>query len=360
MIIRFRKTWRSDSAEHAPLVEAGRPGRDGLAGEPKGIRVYNAKDGNVLWYNAAYTGPVMIHGNTILKARSACDLRTGRPILRNDPITGKPVEWFWTRNYGGNIPLASRHLLTFRSGAAGYFDLANDGGTGNFGGFRSSCTNNLIVADGVIAAADYTRSCTCSYQNQTSVGLVYFPEAEIWTQFPLGRDNGQPIDTLDINLGAPGCRRAPSGRLWLNRHSRAKVTFDKRFGTYNRHSSNLPAGDGIPWVSASGCRGIRSIEITTGKPITDTGRYTIRLHFCDPDNEKPGQRVFDVIAQGKTVLEDVDIVRDAGEKDKTVIKEIRGVVSDPTLKLGCVSTNGKIGSPNAVPLLNGIEIIREK
>jgi hypothetical protein len=71
--------------------------------------------------------------------------------------------------------------MLFRSGAAGFYDLANDGGTGNFGGFRSSCTMNLIAAGGVLTIPDYTRTCTCSYQNQTSVGLIHMPEAEMWT-----------------------------------------------------------------------------------------------------------------------------------------------------------------------------------
>ena len=43
-------------------------------------------------------------------------------------------------------------MLTFRSGAAGYYDLLNDGGTGNFGGFKSGCTSNLVVANGVLNA----------------------------------------------------------------------------------------------------------------------------------------------------------------------------------------------------------------
>lgn len=41
-------------------------------------------------------------------------------------------------------------MLTFRSGAAGFYDLLNEGGTGNLGGFKSGCTSNLVVADGVL------------------------------------------------------------------------------------------------------------------------------------------------------------------------------------------------------------------
>src|SRR5439155_13708001 len=116
--------------------------------------------------------------------------------------------------YGCNTPAASEHLLTFRSGAAGYFDYCNDGGTGNFGGFRSSCTNNLIVAGGVLTAPEYTRTCTCSYQNQTSVALIHMPEAEMWTSF-----GSSPMRDLvrrvGLNFGAPGDRRGPDGTLWL-------------------------------------------------------------------------------------------------------------------------------------------------
>ena len=64
-------------------------------------------------------------------------------------------------------------------------DLLNDGGTGNFGGFRSSCTNNLIVAGGLLNVPDYTRNCTCSYQNQCSLALVPMADVEVWTRFPV-------------------------------------------------------------------------------------------------------------------------------------------------------------------------------
>src|SRR5206468_7155745 len=135
----------------------------------------------------------------------ACSLLTGESIYCEDPLTGKKVEWRWTRTYGCNTPMASEHLLTFRSGAAGYYDLCNDGGTGNIGGFRSGCTNNLIVAGGLLTAPDYTRTCTCSYQNQTSLALVPMPEAEMWTYFGRG-EPASVVRRVGINLGAPGNR----------------------------------------------------------------------------------------------------------------------------------------------------------
>jgi hypothetical protein len=110
--------------------------------------------------------------------------------------------------------MASEHLLTFRSGAAGYFDFCNDGGTGNFGGFRSSCSNNLIVAGGLLTAPDYTRTCVCSYQNQTSLALVPMPDVETWTSFG-SQTPQQPVRSLGLNPAAPGDRKAEDGTLWL-------------------------------------------------------------------------------------------------------------------------------------------------
>ena len=161
-----------------------------------------------------HRGPAILHGDRIITDRQMCELLTGKLVQRDDPLTGRPVDWIWNRNYGCNTPQASQHLLLFRSGAAGYCDLSNDGGTGNFGGFRSSCTNNLIAAGGVLSVPEYTRTCTCDYQNQTSLALVHMPEVEVWTEFPLADD--KDVRHLALNLGAPGFRRADDGTLWLN------------------------------------------------------------------------------------------------------------------------------------------------
>src|SRR5258708_7901496 len=155
--------------------------------------------------------------------------------------------------------------MTFRSGAAGYCDLENDSGTGNFGGIRSGCTNNLIVAGGIISAPDYTRTCTCSYQNQTSLALVPMPEAEMWTSFGLRQWKGQ-IRQVGVNFGAPGDRKDDHGTLWLEYPSVGgnspvvKVTVKNAIDYFRRHSSQVKGG--LPWVAASGVKGMESITLT--------------------------------------------------------------------------------------------------
>jgi outer membrane protein assembly factor BamB len=322
-------TWLSYSERYDVLVEAGRVARDTLGDEPRGVRALRADRGTVLWHDKAQSGPAMIHSHTILRDRGACDLLTGAPRLRSDPLTGQPVEWTWSRGYGCNTPMASEHLLTFRSGAAGYFDLCGDGGTGNFGGFRSSCTNNLVVAGGVLTAPDYTRTCTCSYQNQTSIGLVHMPEAEMWT-FTTSHTVSGPVKRAGINFGAPGARKSAAGTLWLDypHVGGPSPTVPVRVAPENvewfrRHSSR--ALGALPWVGASGGKGIASVTVTLDSAPGPDRVYTVRLHFAEPERLKAGERVFAVAVQGKEEIKALDIVAEAGGVGRTLVKEFRGV-----------------------------------
>jgi outer membrane protein assembly factor BamB len=353
-------TWLSYSEKFDVLVEAGRVARDTLLDEPKGMRAFRAKSGVVMWRDKTYLGPAMIHGDTILKDRSACDLMTGEPKMRPDPLTGEPAEWTWVRNYGCNTPLASQHLMTFRSGAAGYLDLCNDGGTGNFGGFRSSCTNNLIVAGGVLCAPEYTRTCTCSYQNQSSICLVNMPEAEMWTSF--GKVGGKAIiRRVGVNIGAPGDRKSEDGTLWLEFPSvggmspplDAHVT-GKNLQYFRKHSSRVEGP--MNWVTSSGISGLEAFTVTLGPGNRTARTYTVRLLFAEPEEIKPGERIFNVEMQGKSVLEGFDVAAAAGGTSRTVVKEFKGVSVAGELKLLFKP------DPNAKlqrPILCGIEIMAE-
>lgn len=354
-------TWLSYSEEHGTLVEAGRNARDTLNDEPKGMRTYRGDDGSVLWSSKTLTGPAMIHHDTILLQGSACHLLTGKPRLREHPLSGELVEWTWTRNYGCNTPAASEHLLTFRSGAAGYFDLCSDGGTGNFGGFRSSCTNNLVVAGGVLCAPDYTRTCVCTYQNQTSLAMIHMPEVETWTSFG-PQSPKHAVRRLGINLGAPGDRKADDGTLWLEYPSVGGASpavpiklEPEKPDWFRRHSSQI-SGDGPSWIAASGARGLRSLKVTLSDTDDLTRRYTVRLHFCEPDNVQPGDRRFAIRLQDKTVVPALDIVKEAGGRHRGLVKEFRGVLVDDDLLIELVPD---AGAKLRAAVVSGIEIQSE-
>ena len=354
-------SWLSYSDKYDILIEAGRNARDTLSDEPKGLRAYRGERGNVLWSRPAYSGPAMIHGDMVLRDGGGCDLRTGAPTMRADPLTGAPIEWAWSRNYGCNTPAASENLLTFRSGAAGYYDLANDGGTGNLGGFRSSCTNNLIVADGVLNAPDYTRGCTCSYQEQASLAMAPMPEAEMWTFFP-ARDVKGVIRRVGINLGAPGCRKDENGTLWLEYPPvggpapKVKVTTSPANPDWFRRHSSQVHSDGPPWIGASGAKGLRSLSITLSRDPVPERPYTVRLTFMEPDHLNEGQRVFDVALQGRPVLKEFDVEEEAGGPNRVVVRECRGVRAGRELTVTLTPAGPDTTS---APLLCAVEITAE-
>jgi outer membrane protein assembly factor BamB len=351
-------TWLSYSAERDVLVEAGRVASDTISDEPKGMRAYRADTGLALWENKSYSGPAMLHHDTILMAGKACDLLSGAPKMRQHPISGEPVEWTWSRNYGCNTPMASEHLLTFRSGAAGYLDFCNDGGTGNFGGFRSSCSNNLIVAGGLLTAPDYTRTCICSYQNQTSIALVPMAEVETWTSFG-AQTPKQPVRRLGINLAAPGDRKADDGTLWLEFPSvggnspAVDVQIEPSdLEWFRRHSSQVK-GPGFSWVAASGAKGLTSLRIKLADSDSPPRRYTIRLHFLEPDDVKSGERVFNVSIQGEKRLPSLDVVHEAGGKNHSLVKEISNITATESL---LIEFSPVANSKLRAAILSGLEI----
>jgi Malectin domain len=255
--------------------------------------------------------------------------------------------------------------LTFRSGAAGFYELCNEGGTGNIGGFRSGCTNNLVVAGGVLCAPDYTRTCTCSYQNQTSLALVPTPDAELWTFQGQAREVKGVIKRVGILLGAPGNRKADNGTLWLEHppvggpSPRLAIKVEPAGVEYfRRHSSQieLGAGSGQTWQGASGARNLRSLTVLLAGPTDKSRLYTVRLAFVEPDHLAVGLRVFDVALQGKTVCEGLDVSDEAGGPNRLLIKEFHHVKAGEAL---IVRLTPAEDAQVPVPVLCGVEVIQE-
>ena len=363
-------TWLGYSAEHHILLQAGRPSRDMLPGEPGDRMIaHRGDDGTVLWDKPhKYYGPCLLHGERIItqtislgQLGQAYSLLTGEQLKRQNPITGLREPWEYGRNYGCNTVIASEHLITFRSAAAGYFDLAVDGGTGNLGGFKSGCSSNLVVANGVLNAPDYTRTCTCSYQNQTSLALIHMPEVEMWTFNTFDLGDG-PVKRVGLNLGAPGDRYAPNGTLWIDCPSvggpspevPVKIAPEEP-DWFRRHASRIEGGD-LPWVAASGAKGMTSIAITLDPQAEADRRYTVTLHFSEPDEVAAGERVFSVALQGTEVLAGLDVVKEAGGRLRTVRKEFPGISvrGDLTVELRPLAS-AKVQSP----ILSGVEVRAE-
>lgn len=402
-------TWLGYSEQSDLLLQAGAAASDRLSVEvDRGMTVYNAADGSVKWSkpDLKYSGPCVLHNDLIItnansysQSAGAFYLSSGEPHYVINPLTGEQEHWKLSRAYGCNTILASENLLTFRSGAAGFYDLTSHSGTGNFGGFKSGCTGNLIAAGGVLNAPDYTRTCSCSYQNQTSLALVHMPEIELWTVHEMIKSpqQGQRVGSLGINFGAPGHRRSPDGTLWIESPSAATeappidITISESATPFRRHSSSM-TGSELPWVYSSGLQGNATISIGTVfksiAPSDDKSKkdnsalestnpqqpdvaaiaYRLRLYFsaplaqnretstggaasgakdeqAGPDNHE-SVRTFDVTINDKLVFKDLSII-----DGTTLMKETQLFDVGETLT---IRLNGKQGEP----CIAGIELLR--
>jgi len=356
-------TWLGYSKEHDLLLQATRPSSDMVRGEDgKRMIVYRATDGQVVWdITRDYFNPPILHGDRIITHRAMYNLLTGEPILRPNPLTGAPMPWSYERTKGCGYGIASEYLLTFRSSAAAYYDLVADGGTGHFGGFKSGCSANLIAADGVLNAPDYTRTCTCSYQNQTSLAFVHMPDVEVWTTYPKLDIDG-PITRLGLNLGAPGDRKAQDGTLWLEFPAVGGDSPDVEIVTepeeaewFTHHVSWIEEGD-LEWVGASGAEGLTRLELTLAPDAGKPRAYTVRLVFAEPHDLAPGQRVFSIEVQGREVLADLDVVKAAAGPRRTHVVEFENVKVKDTLTVEFFPSQD---CPIRKPILCGIEVVAE-
>ncbi len=408
-------TWLGYSEEFDALLQAGSFASDRAKDESKkGMAAYQGADGTLLWKNdLVHSGPCILHHekiitqtggpNTAAPPAPAFRLLTGEQLTIFHPITGQEIPWSWVRFKGCNTAIASEHLLTFRSAAAAYVDLTTGQGTATIGGFKSGCTSNLVAADGVLNAPDYTRTCTCSYQNQTSLALVHMPADKPdspsipgWSfNYLHTPSQAEPVERLGINFGAAGNQFDSNGTLWLEFPNVGGPSPDvpvhiesRNASLFRRHPSAIPASeDGIGWVAASGIEGAATIKIRpfvqpekqtedkrvhgfehhSGKKelerknwILLKGRnkvpkpYTIRLHFAETNCANPGERVFDVFLQNEKVLENFNVSKLAPTSNAAIIREFRRVMvkDDLLIELKPTESGSKLQ-----PLICGVEIL---
>ncbi|MCK4375142.1 MAG: hypothetical protein KAX19_07435, partial [Candidatus Brocadiae bacterium] len=85
---------------------------------------------------------------------------------------------------------------------------------------------------------------------------------------------------------------------------------------------------------------------------------SVRLHFAELDDTEPGKRVFDVKIQGKTVLEDFDVVKAAGGSRRAVVKQFDGITARRALTLEMVPKAGEVTALTA-PIISAVEVKAE-
>ena len=366
-------------AHHGALVFTGTHGdghywSDFLGGAyvERRALVLSQKDGSLLW-----TKPIgcrikpLIVGDTLYAEPWAFDLHTGRQKMRTHPYTGKPTVWEMERpgHHCGPI-VGCPNTLFFRSWSTAYYDLVADHGTEHFGGQRTGCWVNTLPVGGLMVEPEASSGCQCLHAFQ--VTLVFKTRSNgvrrTWGIF-CSRGEYMPIKTLRVNLGAPGDRRDSSGRLWLG-YPRPwgrmridvpmKVNATSGAGYFTHPAEYVKApGAQVPWLFASGHRGNAEYSFILFNPEDGAALYTVRLGFMDNENTAAGQRVFDIKIQDKTVAASFDPVAAAGP-GKPVVKEFRGVRVDSGKLTIALATKVAKPKDNQLPLVNFIEIVRER
>jgi hypothetical protein len=314
--------------------------------------------------------PIIV-GAAIYAEPFAWDLKTGKLLTAPNPLSEREQTLDFHRGYigCGHILASSGTLFGARRGIS-YWNLGDAAGFVPFGGMALACGLCAVPANGVFAAPEGRSGCACDTPIHTSIVLYPEPRASAWGTgftgglaevFPL------PVKHAAVNLGAPGYRTDPKGKvgtLWVPYPARVDGgPLGKWLPTYQHDQSMCYcdetlaiSGTDVPWVFTSG--------YVSNKPLTfklnDAGgaaaKYTVKLYFAEPRDAKAGERVFGVKLQGKEVLANFDIVAEAGGARKALVKEVSGVVVKDSLEIVMSPTEtAKIKQP----LLCGFEALRE-
>ena len=136
--------------------------------------------------------------------------------------------------------------------------------------------------------------------------MVHMPDADKWTYNKFGNSSGR-VQKVGVNFNAPGDRTAPNGTLWVDYPGvggpspQVSVSLQPaKPAGYRVHSRQVQGKEGgHAWVAASGVSGVSSIKLRIGQPQDGSSLYAVNLHFAEPEDRQPGERVFDVLLQGE-------------------------------------------------------------
>lgn len=340
-----------------------------LAGDfsQRRLVVLDSKTGEKLWArDANYMNRPTIVQDMVIAEPWAFELRTGKPRTRENPLTGEPSDWQFSRpGHHCGVVTTTPNMMFFRSGFIGYYDLYEDSGTKHFAGQRLGCWINAIPSNGLVVIPEASAGCVCLFSITSTVVLEPREDrSPAWGIFSVAGAT-TPIKKLAVNLGAPGDRRDGQGNLWLAYPRPATVgrmefNYDIKpqlleGGAFETRNDESLAIDGarVGWLYSSQARGLTRCELPLIGANEAPADYRVTLHFAELQPEvKPGERVFDVKLQGQTVLAGLDVVATAGSAQRALTREFRRVNVDGKLVIELQPQKGE-------PVLAAIEVERE-
>jgi len=359
----------------------------GSWGDPNGhefrhnqIAVHDGATGKLLWKRICnYRFQPVVTDDTIFAEPWAYDLQTGAKRSRPHPVTGTPGDYAWVR-YGKQCGgyNGSSHFLFGRSKGFGYFDTLRDNGFYVSWHHRQACDPDTASGGGMMIKPPMNVGCGCPWSLPYTIAMTTMPdEPAIPYQF-FQRGANVPVKHLRINFGASGERRDKTGSVWFTpmreQHpSGLQLTLTPVITFYGsgvnshggvhrfsrRSASDVPAENTPdPFLFDAYALGLQRCAVPVTTPSDGKGNFTVRLGFSALPADKPGQRVFDVRLNGKTVLADFDIVKAAGKPHRAVWKEFP-VTLEGSLVLDLVAKTRE-PAPENMPVISAMEILRQQ
>ena len=105
------------------------------------------------------------------------------------------------------------------------------------------------------------------------------------------------------------------------------------------------------------CSRFRSIVSRSGQAPAER-TFTVRLHFAETAQVTAGERVFDVLLQGKAVLREFDIFTEAGGPNSAIVKEFTGIRASDQMVVELVPKSSST-APESQPSLCAIEVFQQ-
>lgn len=338
-----------------------------LAGEfdKRKLIVLDAATGDQLWAkNANYMNRPAVVGDQIFAEPWAFDLKTGDTKKRPHPLTGEQSDWRFSRpGHHCGVITATPNMMFFRSGFIGYYDLYADSGTQHFAGQRLGCWVNAIPGNGLVMIPEASAGCVCQFSIASTVVLEPRSETKAWGILSAVGET-TPVNRMGINLGAPGDRVDVARKTWFGYPrpksvERLEFIFDiqPRFadggGWFSNNPDNLDwQKSDLPWIFASGARGLQHLEIPLLGSDDETAKYNVRLFFAGMTKSQIDE--LEIRFQGTPMEGKTERFGDGPHGSAiTFVREFREIPVTQNLVYDCL-----IPTIGPLPELSAIEVVR--
>lgn len=303
----------------------------GTVDQPQAIRILAGSpfSSYVDRFGNTWTGDAYYEGGTAVENKLPSLHFTALPELYQHRREGQ---------FSYSIPLAKGSYelhLHFAEPIFGEHNLAGGGETSRL--FEVSVNGKSLLREfDILADAFGARNADVKVFKDIGPG----PDGRLRLDFQPGMHESPIVSALELIPSEPG--RIHPVRIVANERG-----FTDNRGHYWNSDHFVHGGRFVrrnpithPEFDGSLFQGERYGNFTYMIPVATNGKYRVRLYFCErwwgPDTHAgggAGSRRFDVFLNGKVLLADFDIFREAGGNDKPIVREFSGIAPNVQGKL---------------------------